>query len=397
MIFFVISSLVGWRAESARLRGLKEVERVSALKSAFLANVSHEIRTPMNGVLGMTTVLLGGPISTEQREQLSLVQRSGESMLSLLNTLLDMSKIEAGKLELAPEDFSLHDLLCDLRKLFEPVADARHLAFSVLAAEGSPDFIRADALRLRQVLTNLVNNAIKFTQEGEVRVLVTPTGRERSLRFSVTDTGIGIPAEVIPRLMVPFAQADASTSRRFGGTGLGLALSRELVGLMGGALEVTSTVGRGSQFSFILQFEPETGRLPPPCEAQAEQPRPETLVLVVDDNPINLQVARSLVERAGYSSRTAVNGREALAALERERFALVLMDCHMPVMDGFETTKLIRSMSGPVSCTPVVALTASALPEDLALCVVAGMNECLTKPVNYPALVSALRRLAVPR
>jgi CheY-like chemotaxis protein len=347
----------------------------------------------MNGVLGMIEVLLHGQPTTEQREQLGLAHRSGEALVSLINDLLDMSKIEAGKLEVVPGDFALRALLSDVQHLFSPLAEQKNLALELEVAPAVPEQIRGDALRLRQVLANLVNNGLKFTAAGKVTIAVSAPVAGR-VRFSVSDTGIGIPADVLPRLMVPFAQADASTTRRYGGTGLGLALSRELVALMGGTLSVQTEPGRGTCFSFELPFE--AARAPLTQPGAPAKPAPSHAarlpVLVVDDNPINLRVATSLVERAGFPTRTATNGREALELMQRERFGLVLMDCHMPEMDGYETTERLRAMPGPLAKIPVVALTASAMPEDLERCRLAGMNECLTKPIAYDALAEMLTR-----
>jgi signal transduction histidine kinase/CheY-like chemotaxis protein len=393
--------IFGWRFDVERRLAQQEAERVNRARSAFLANMSHEIRTPMNGVLGMLEVmLLQGPLNAEQREQLDLAHRSGESLVGLINDLLDMSKIEAGKLEVVNGPFAVSGLMNDLHHLFEPVAQQKRLKFRFEVPRHLPPWLRGDALRLRQVLSNLINNALKFTEAGEVELSVGWAGPPGRLRFAVSDTGIGISAEALPRLMVPFAQADASTTRRYGGTGLGLALSRELVALMGGTLTVASEVGQGSLFSFDLDLPAADA---PPVAVALSPPRgtPAALavrlpVLVVDDNVINLRVACSLVQRAGFTTRTATNGREALEALQHERFALVLMDCHMPVMDGYETTERIRAMPGDLAHTPIVALTASAMPEDLELCRKAGMDECLCKPIKFEVLRSVLQHFEAP-
>ena len=370
-----------------RLRGLAQT------KTNFLANVSHELRTPMNGVLGLTDLLLTSELSPAQRDQLELLQRSGRSLVTLLNDLLDMSKVEAGKMELDPVDFDLRRQLEDLRALHEPVARARGLT---LTLEGSdlPSAVRGDALRLRQVLNNLLNNAIKFTPSGSVTLSVreAPPGL---FHFEVKDTGIGIAKDVLPRLFSAFAQAEAGITRRYGGTGLGLALSRELVALMGGTLGVESLEGKGTTLRFTIALTPSVGALVEAPEVPAVRPSADVHpVLVVDDNPINLRVACGLVEKAGYRTLTATNGAEALGVVQAQPVFLVLMDCHMPVMDGYEATERIRALDGDVAMVPVIALTASAMPEELERCRRAGMNDCLIKPVTLAMLERSLGRVA---
>jgi signal transduction histidine kinase/CheY-like chemotaxis protein len=371
------------------LRGLDRARR------AFLANISHEIRTPMNGVLGMTEVMLLGTLSGEQREQLRIIQRSGRTLVSLINDLLDVSKMEAGKLALEDTDFNLDTVLADVQGLGAASAASKGLRLVVSKGVGVPARLRGDGLRLGQVLTNLVSNAVKFTSVGEVRLEVTRLPgdpRETAeFRFAVTDTGVGIPPEVLPRLFNAFQQGDSSTTRRFGGTGLGLALSQQLVNLMGGHIEVTSRTGRGSCFAFSVRLDEAEG---PSAERLIEavlHSEGRKSVLIVDDNAINLKVAVSLVQKAGFHAEGVVNGKEALAAVQRATYALVLMDCHMPEMDGFEATERIRGLPGDVGRTPIVALTASAMPDELAACRRVGMNSVLAKPLTFAALCAVLR------
>ncbi len=383
--FFFARSFDGLRQETMdRMRALDRA------RAAFLANISHEIRTPMNGVLGMTEVMLLETLSASQRDQLGIIQRSGRTLVSLINDLLDVSKMEAGKLELERRPFNLDRVLSDVQGLLEPAAASKGLSLEVTKAKGIPVRFVGDGLRLGQVLTNLITNAIKFATTGVVRLEVqSVAGQERRCRFSVTDSGPGIEPEVLPRLFNAFEQGDSSTTRKYGGTGLGLALSQQLVNLMGGEIQVTSTLGKGSCFSFELHLDESDelsgehpARRPPEPKAQA--------VLVVDDNPVNLKVALRLVELLGYQAEGAENGKLALEALQRRRFALVLMDCHMPEMDGFEATERIRAMQGDLARTPIVAVTASAMPDEVAACRRAGMNSVIAKPLTIEQLRDAL-------
>ncbi len=383
----------GLRFSREQALALAQLDSANRAKSAFLATMSHEIRTPMNGVLGITEVLLAGPLDVETREKLALVRESGHTLVALINDILDFSKIEAGKLKTEPVDFDLPVLVEEVSGLHRSTAGLKGVGFTVTIDESVPRVMRGDALRLKQVLTNLVSNAVKFTERGEVRVTVEALGHGR-VRFVVADTGIGIPALALGKLFTPFEQADGSTTRRFGGTGLGLALSQNLVRLMGGGITVESVPQVGSRFSFDVPLE--TGVLAlaqQPIEAMVPERRTQLPVLVVDDNLINLKVACSLVEKAGYRTETAANGQVALEKVQSGHYLLVLMDCHMPVMDGFQATERIRGLDGDVSMTPIVALTASAMPDELEACKRAGMNDCLTKPVSLQALKSLLHRI----
>ena len=381
-------------ADQMRARMIDEQRAAARTKSRFLANISHEIRTPMHGVLGMTDELLDDAgLSAPTKERIAVIQRSGQQLVTLINDLLDLSKIEAGKLSLLPASTDLRQLVGDVEALFQPLADKKGLSFVAVVSGEAPRWVSVDGVRLKQVLTNLVNNAVKFTEAGEVRVSVTcVSAAPLRLAFEVRDTGVGIPPELLPRLFTAFEQGDPSTTRRYGGTGLGLALSKQLVALLGGTLTVVSMPGRGTTFAFELDVRVAE---PPPERAPLPLPRSTPLdVLVVDDNPINRRVAEGLLQRAGYRVQSVTNGQEALDALQRTPFAAVLMDCHMPVMDGFEATERIRRLASPVAQTPVIALTASASSEDREACRRAGMNECLAKPVSYAELVRVLGELA---
>jgi signal transduction histidine kinase/CheY-like chemotaxis protein len=364
------------------------------LKSRFLANMSHELRTPMNGILGMTEALLHGPLEPELRESLEVIGSSGRSMVALLNDLLDVSKIEAGKLTLDARPLDLTALIADLSALFRPLAEQKGLSCNVVIGPGVPGRVVGDQLRLRQVVSNLLGNAVKFTSTGSVTLEVGAAG-PGLVRFVVRDTGIGISKETLPRLFSRFEQGDSSTTRQYGGTGLGLALSHELVALMGGRLQVDTGLAKGTCFSFELPL-PATSEAPPigavRVEPHAPPPPSPLAVLVVDDNAVNSMVAKRLLEKLGCRVETAINGREALARAAAGGLRLVLMDCHMPEMDGFEATRRIRALEGATGQVPIVALTASAMPEELAACLAAGMNDTLTKPVTMESLLTTLEK-----
>jgi signal transduction histidine kinase/ActR/RegA family two-component response regulator len=382
----------GLRFSREQGRALSELGAASRAKSAFLATMSHEIRTPMNGVLGVTEELLSGPLDADTREKLALVRESGRTLVGLVNDILDYSKIEAGKVAIEPVDFDVRVLFDDVTGLHRPSARLKGVSLVVDVAAQLPPVLRMDAMRLRQVLNNLISNAVKFTERGEVRVTLAPLSSDR-LEVKVVDTGIGIPAEVQTRLFTPFEQGDGSTTRRFGGTGLGLALSRNFVQLMGGVISFESVQGVGSTFRIELPFQVGVAALVEDSRSQPLIARSLLPVLVVDDNAVNLKVACSLVERAGYRTDTAANGQEALEKVLRSDYLLVLMDCHMPVMDGFVATEKIRGLDSELAMLPVVALTASALPEELEACKRAGMNDCLVKPVSLRAVEAMMQRV----
>jgi signal transduction histidine kinase/CheY-like chemotaxis protein len=385
-------------ADQVRLDALKQAADASRARTVFLANVGHEIRTPMNGVLGLTEDLLHEALPTSVLERLAVVHRSGQAMVTLLNDLLDLSKVEANKLQLEQEDFDVRAVLSDVEALARALAGPKGLALKVSVEPNVPSVVRGDSLRLRQVLSNLLSNAVKFTESGEVGLEVCLAGAPATLRFVVRDTGAGISPEVQARLFQAFEQADQSITRRHGGSGLGLALSSQLVSLMRGTLMLESAAGQGARFSFTVPFEVAHGQ---PLQGTQPSPVPVPLraalpVLVVDDNPVNLMVATRLTQRAGYQVVTATNGQEALDAVRAGDFVAVLMDCQMPVLDGIEATRRIRALDSPRSQTPIIALTASTLPEELALARSAGMNSVLTKPLSLERLRERLDGPAKP-
>ena len=516
------------RANRELASAVDEAHKASEAKSQFLAAMSHEIRTPMNGVIGMTDLLLAGELNWEQRDGLETIRTSGELLMNVINDVLDYSKIAAGKMELEQAPFDVREAVENVLDIQMERAREKGIDLHCVFAEGVPTIVSGDATRVQQVVMNLVGNAVKFTEQGEVEVLVScqeERGDMVAVRFDVRDSGIGIPAEHQPRLFESFTQADASTTRRFGGTGLGLAISKSLVGLMGGTIGVQSQPGVGSVFAFTAVF----GRCAPgtvlreterelvgcriliadspgparsmahghllaagldvvtaasgyeatevlrttPCdfaligqpqgglgkdelaaqlraqpggadthflllgdggdgedplreggfEAQVRLPvRKRRLlqalvrvrggsdvdaiaaalptapdgsprrILIAEDNVVNRKVAVQLLSRLGYEYGLAVNGQEALAAVANQSYDAVLMDCHMPVMDGYQATSEIRDLPGAASQVPVIALTASVLPEDRERCFRNGMNDLVVKPVRLETLAAALQR-----
>ncbi len=407
-------SLQGWlgvafdisrqKESEASLREAKAVaEQASQAKSQFLANMSHEIRTPMNAILGMLKLLRRTPLDPRQQDYAGKTEGAARSLLALLNDILDFSKVEAGKLQLESRPFSLPALLEELEVLLRATLGDKPLQLRLVCDERLPVWLSGDALRLRQVLTNLGGNAIKFTPAGSVQLSLRLLGEsERGLRlgFEVSDTGIGIAPEHQQQIFAGFTQAEASTTRRFGGTGLGLAISQRLVELMGGQLELHSAPGQGSRFFFTLELARTEAPGPDGAAlaAAGDGPRLQGLrLLVVEDNPNNQQVARELLEDEGAEVQLADNGLLALQRLAAaqqagEGFDAVLMDVQMPVMDGYAATRELRSRPG-FAQLPVVAMTANALPSDREAALAAGMNEHIGKPFDLDELVALLRRL----
>ncbi len=408
----VVASIVDISEDRAReaelARARDAAEAASRTKSQFLANMSHEIRTPMNGVLGMAQLLAADATLTDkQRRYLDIVQSSGESLLRVIDDILDFSKIEAGRMSLSDEVFDPRERVAMTLRLLETRAHAKHLELSWWAADAVPAWVKGDAARLHQILTNLVGNAIKFTEKGAVSVRVEtddiPSQAEDicRLRFTVSDTGIGIPAEYMPRLFTLFSQADETTSRRFGGTGLGLAISRQLVELMGGEMEVESEAGQGSSFRFTVLL----GRAEPPAAVQPPEERVSERalggrVLVVEDEPTNRMLAKAMLKIMGCTPALAESGEAALDWLEQDECDLILMDCQMPGLDGYETTRLIREREQRAEAggkrIPIVALTANALSGDRELCLAAGMDDYLSKPYSRENLEQKVRRWLPP-
>jgi two-component system, sensor histidine kinase len=389
--------------ETERLLTLakNDAESAALAKTQLLANVSHEVRTPLNGILGMSGILLDTELSVEQREYMKAVFQSGETLLAIVNDILDLSKVDAGKLSLEAIDFDVVSSLQDLMKTFKPVADEKKVSLRLSVEQRFPAYVQGDPGRLRQILSNLISNALKFTAKGEVVVSVRQVSSgplEHVLQFDVTDTGIGMSPAIVDILFEPFAQADVSTTRRFGGTGLGLSICKRLVKLMGGEIGVTSEAGEGSHFFFQVKMKV--------TDTSAEDVHMESLVnssevsfrfapgirvLIAEDNAINQKVASKLLEKLGIRADSVGNGIEAIEALEKIPYHLVLMDCQMPEMDGYTAARKIRSIAR-FAKIPIVAMTASAIEGDRERCFSAGMSDYMPKPIKFQLLEEIMKK-----
>jgi signal transduction histidine kinase/CheY-like chemotaxis protein len=374
-----------------------EALQSSKLKSQFLANVSHEIRTPLNAIVGMTEFLLESELDPEQREFGTTIKNCSRSLLVIVNDLLDMSRIEAGRLSLEMAPLDVREVATAAISGLRKSADSKGLTMTMESSAEVPRRMLGDAVRLQQVLVNLLHNAIKFTATGKVglRIYLEHEDETRHvLRFEVHDTGPGLPPEFRTIIFRRFSQADGTNSRQHGGLGLGLAISRQIVELMQGNIDVTSPPGGGSTFWFTATFQRCSSESPEPLQSirSAASGANESLILLVEDNPVNRKVSGRLLSKLGYSFHEASNGQEAVEAAERGIYAAILMDCQMPVMDGLAATARIRGLERAGRRTPIIALTANAMGGDREVCIGAGMDDYVSKPIDLTVLSTVLDR-----
>ena len=384
------------------------LERANALKSHFLAAMSHEIRTPLSSVIGLIDLLRATPVGPQQRDYFTALHASAEALLSLINDILDVSKFEAGHLTLEDQPLVVRRLVTEVVDVFTAPVRAKGLRLSAQVAEAIPPVLTGDPLRLRQILTNLVGNAVKFTAQGAVDLqadFLEETADGVVLRFAVRDTGIGIAAAAQAGIFDAFTQVDASMARQYGGTGLGLAICKQLVAVMGGAIGVQSAPGQGSTFWFTVRLARGTTQRAAPtpgvtddrgaARGRAGEGRRPGHILVAEDNPVNQLVAVHLLEGLGYAVEAVQTGQQAVDALRKRPYDLVLMDCHLPELDGFAATAAIRHAEAERGQhTPIVALTADALAGDAEKCLAVGMDDYVAKPVTAERLAAVVARWA---
>lgn len=385
------------RTEELEL-ALNKAEAATEAKAAFLASMTHELRTPMNGVIGTASLMEDSELTQQQRDQLNIILNCGKHLLTVINDILDYSKIEASKMELEYSPLSLNKLLTEALNIVRPMIDDKDLTIDCAVEENVHPYFEGDAVRLRQILVNLISNAIKFTAVGGIEVNVKSLSNNR-LEFSVRDTGIGISSEAQKKLFKAFTQADSSTTRKYGGTGLGLVICKKLVELMGGKISVRSKQGQGSTFTFSIQAKP-VSELPAEVAYRSDAQQDELSsikpmkILLAEDNAVNQMVAKGFLQKLGYKADVANNGQEVIQAIQQKDYDLIFMDMMMPEMDGLEATRIICSLYPPQQRPWIIAMTANALEEHKQQCLQAGMNDFLTKPFTVSSLEACL--LAAP-
>lgn len=411
-VFFIL--FVGYRMgtkQESVIRAKEEAEQSNRAKSAFLACMSHEIRTPMNGIIATNQLLKSTPLTPEQQQYVHTIGMSGETLLTIINDILDFTKYDAHRLELEERPLEISAVIKDVYLLLEANAKKKNNTLSVTIETEVPPYIYGDVTRLRQIILNLVGNAVKFTENGSITTAVRVASRQNdvyTLQWSITDTGVGIPDDKQDQVFAPFKQADSSTTRKYGGTGLGLAICQRLVHRMGGEIWLKSKEGKGSTFSFTIQARKaeapktpsETSALSPLAKSrqQATEQRP-LQILLVEDNPTNIIIGRAVLSKLGHSVDVAKDGRKAVTAVQQKAYDLIFMDMQLPEMDGLEATRAIRALgdkdgekNSRFSEVPIIAMTANVLEENKISCKEAGMNDFTTKPIDIKKLQAVIKK-----